>query len=251
MLDPARFSTDASIEMRVAIAEKVEELTIASTTPAVIIDQSGQPLQQLAPRESYRVQKLDNRIQFGSWQLPPMILIEPLQGGMVSLNGNLYRGRMLVVIHEGGLWGINAINLRHYLHSVVGSEVSPSWPEAALKAQAVAARSYGLVYYFRPVSKFYHLAATEYYQVYKGISSEADSIRKAVDETAGEFVSYRGGIVESLYAASDDIVAEAFQGMGMSQLGALDMANKGYSYQNILHHYYPNTGVSRIALDME
>jgi len=158
---------------------------------------------------------------------------------------------LLLVADGGNLWAVNYINLRQYLHSVVGSEVSPSWPPESLKAQAVAARSYALTYYFRPVTPLYHLGATEYYQVYGGIEREAPATRKAVDGTAGEFVSYRGGIVESLYAASDDIVAEAFQGHGMSQLGALDLAEKGYTYQQILSHYYPKTGVARVQEDVE
>ena len=113
-------------------------------------------------------------------------------------------------MNDGGkLWAVNLVNLRNYLHSVVASEVSSSWPQEALKAQAVAARSYALTYYFKPMSSLFQLGATEYYQVYSGIGREAASTNQAVDATAGEFVSYRGGIVESLYAASDDIVAEA------------------------------------------
>jgi peptidoglycan hydrolase-like amidase len=116
----------------------------------------------------------------------------------------------------------------------------------ALKAQAVAARSYALTYYFKPVSPLFHLSATEYYQVYSGISREAERTRQAVDGTAGQYVSYQGGIVESLYAASDDIVADAFRGRGMSQLGAKSLAEQGYSYQKILEYYYPGTAVGRI-----
>lgn len=152
---------------------------------------------------------------------------------------------------SGKLWAVNYVNLRQYLYSVVGAEVSPSWPMAALKAQAIAARSYALTYYFKPANKLYHLGSDEYFQVYKGIESEANTIYKAVNETAGSFVSYRGGIVESLYAASDDIVSEAFQGRGMSQLGALSLAEKGYTYEQILKNYYPKTGVGRIEIDPE
>jgi SpoIID/LytB domain protein len=153
------------------------------------------------------------------------------------------------VAKDGRLWAVNYVNLRNYLHSVVASEVSPSWNNAALKAQAVAARSYALTYYFRPANPLYHLGNDEYYQVYSGIEREAAQTNAAVDETSGEYVSYKGGIVESLYAASDDIVAEAFQGKGMSQLGALSLANQGYSYETILSSYYPGTAVGKIVQD--
>ncbi|HEY9643626.1 MAG TPA: SpoIID/LytB domain-containing protein, partial [Coleofasciculaceae cyanobacterium] len=152
---------------------------------------------------------------------------------------------------DSHLWGVNFVNLRQYLYSVVASEVSPSWPMEALKAQAVAARSYALTYYFKPVNSLYQLGDDEYFQVYSGVAREADTTNKAVDATAGQFVSYRGGIVESLYAASDDIVADAFQGRGMSQLGALGLAEQGYTYEKILTNYYPGTGVGQIQQDFE
>jgi stage II sporulation protein D len=57
--------------------------------------------------------------------------------------------------------------------------------------------------------------------------------------------------VESLYAASDDIVTEAFQGHGMSQLGALSLAEQGSTYEQILANYYPKTKVGRIEIDPE
>ena len=57
--------------------------------------------------------------------------------------------------------------------------------------------------------------------------------------------------MESLYAATDDIVIDAFQGKGMSQVGALGLAEKGYGYRAILGNYYAGTGIGRIQMDME
>ena len=69
--------------------------------------------------------------------------------------------------------------------------------------------------------------------------------------TAGEFISYEGGIVESLYAASQEIVDDAHSGSGMSQLGARDLADQGYSYAEILGRYYPGTALGRLQTDAE
>jgi hypothetical protein len=242
-------TVDSLIEIRVAIAEGVPSTRIGASSNAVLMDKDGQHLQKLAAKDLYPVQPDGDSIRFGSWQLPPIVLLDPGVGQSFQLGDRTYRGRLLLVADRGNLWGINYINLRQYLHSVVASEVSPSWHTEALKAQAVAARSYALTYYFKPAHSLYNLGATEYYQVYSGIEREAETTRKAVDNTAGEFVSYRGGIVESLYAASDDIVAEAFRGRGMSQLGALDLAEKGFNYKQILSNYYPGTGVGRVEED--
>lgn len=246
-------SVDSFIEMHVAIAEGVSSLAVGASTSADLLDEKGKSLGQLPAQTLYAASTDGESISLGSSQLPGLVWIQPAPDGVLYVGDQSrpYRGRLLLLTHKGKLWAINYVDLRHYLYSVVGSEVSPSWPMAALKAQAIAARSYALVYYFRPASSFFHLGATEYYQVYSGISREADSVQQAVDATAGEFVSYRGGVVESLYAASDDIVMEAFQGKGMSQLGAYDLAKQGWSDRQILSHYYPSTGVGRIELDHE
>jgi stage II sporulation protein D len=243
-------SVDAVIEIHVAIG-KGGSLDIASSDGATVLDQNGQAFSQLDSGSAYRWQVSGSGISVAGTQLPGAVLIDPVPGGVFYLNHRPYRGRLLVVSNGSELLAVNHVNLKNYLYSVVASEVSPSWPAAALKAQAIAARSYALTYYFRPVHSLYHLGSDEYYQVYSGTEREAPASSQAVDATAGEFVSYRGGIVESLYAASDDIVAEAFQGKGMSQLGALGLSKQGYTYEQILAHYYPKTAVGRIELDQE
>jgi stage II sporulation protein D len=245
-------SVDGAIEMHVAIAEGVGSLTVSVSTGGEVIDaQKGTRLLTLPPQQGYGVQGDGGALLVGSARLSPMVMITSGPRGLIYVGDRAYRGQMLLYTENNRLWAVNYVNMQQYLYSVVGSEVSPSWPMHALKAQAIAARSYALTYYLKPISKLYHLGATEYYQVYKGIETEADTTRQAVNGTAGEFVSYRGGVVESLYAATDDIVMEAFQGKGMSQIGALNLAERGYTYQQILATYYTGTGVARIEMDME
>jgi peptidoglycan hydrolase-like amidase len=244
-------SVDSLIEMRVAIAKGVSALTLNVSTDAELVDQNGQHLGSLAAEEAYKAQANGASISLAAQELSSPVWIEPPPGGTFTLGDRTYRGRLLLAANGSHLWGVNFVSLKQYLYSVVASEVSPSWPMEALKAQAVAARSYALTYHFKPVNSLYQLGDDEYFQVYSGLAKEADATNRAVDATAGEFVSYRGGVVESLYAASDDIVAEAFQGKGMSQLGALGLAEKGYTYEQILENYYPGTGVGRIQQDYE
>lgn len=239
--------TDTQIEMKVAIATKAPALAIGSPAKAQISDDKGNILYTLAASEIYTAQADGAGIVIGDQTLPGVLVINPSDSGVFFLGGKPYRGQLTLVAKEGKLWAINYVNMRNYLQSVVAHEVSASWSPAALKAQAVAARSYALTYYFKPANPLYHLGNDEYFQVYGGIEREAQETNQAVDETSGEYVSHKGGIVESLYAASDDIVAEAFAGKGMSQLGAKDMASKGADYKQILAHYYPTTSVAKIV----
>jgi len=243
-------TVDSLIEMRVAIAEGIASTILIPTTNAAVLNREGTPLQTLTAGKTYAVQADSQSLQLNGSRLPPAIMIDP-GVGTFYLGDRSYRGRLLLIADGNNLWAVNLVSMRSYLYSVVGSEVYPDWDMNALKAQAVAARSYALTYYFRPVNEIYHLGATERYQVYKGTERETDTTRQSVDETAGEFVSRRGDIVESLYAASDDIVMEAFAGQGMSQIGAQGLAKEGYPYKQILSHYYPGTGVGRISQDLE
>lgn len=241
-------SVDALVEMRVAIAQGVPALSLAITQGAVLIDaQTGSQIQELSG--TYSLQPSGEGIQLDGQSLPFAIRLEPLPGGSMTVGDRTYRGRFVIVNDSGKLWAVNLVNLRQYLYSVVASEVSPDWEADALKAQAIAARSYALTYHFKPISSLFDLGATEYYQVYSGIAREATTTNQAVDATAGEYVSYKGGVVESLYAASEDIVTEAFQGQGMSQIGALKLANEGFTYEQILGRYYPGTKVGRFQQD--
>lgn len=246
---PATAQVDSMIEMRVAIVEGAPALALSVDTAAAIVDASGQALMQLVPGQAYTVTTDGAGMAIAGMALPEMVGVALPPGASFRLDDRRYPGNLLLVVRAGQIWAINAVDLKRYLYSVVGSEVSPSWDMEALKAQAVAARSYALVYYFRPVNALYHIGATEYYQVYRGLETIADRTIQAVDATAGQFVSYHGGVVESLYAASDEIVMDAFQGHGMSQLGARDLAEQGYTYLQILNHYYPGTAVARFEVD--
>lgn len=238
--------TPPKIQIRVAIADGVDTLALGSSTAAEIRDRNGRLLRKLPHDQGFYAQT-NGSVVLGSWQLPTVVWIEPTQGGYIYVNNHWYRGRILLASQGSTLLAVNEVSLEKYLYSVVGSEMSSSSPAEALKSQAIAARSYALVHLVRPASAWYNLGNDERWQVYKGLDSEFDTTHQAVDETAGMILSYQGGIVESLYAASDEIVAQAHGGVGMSQQGAYKLAAQGYNYQQILGTYYPGTNLARLS----
>jgi cytoskeletal protein RodZ len=232
------------LELRVAVANGDSALVVGTSTPGEVIDARGKVLGKLAPNDGTNVSPEGANIRVGQWQTPAGVWLKPTKGGYVFVGDRWYRGDLLLVSKGNTLLAVNYVDLENYLVSVVGAEVSPSWPMAALKAQAIAARSYALVHYLRPANALYDLGNTQRWQVYKGISAEWNTTQQAVQETAGVFLSHKGGVVESMYAASDDIVTNVFGGRGMSQTGALKLAQQGYDYQQILGTYYPGVGLS-------
>ncbi|NEO70753.1 SpoIID/LytB domain-containing protein [Moorena sp. SIO3H5] len=234
------------LEMRVAVANGVKSLVVATSTPGELLDARGQPLGKLTANQGSNVKPLGDYIQIGNYKTPAGVWVKPTNGGYVLVGNRWYRGDLLLISKGDSILAVNYVDLEVYLTSVVGAEVSPSWPMASLKAQAIAARSYALVHAIRPASKFYDLGNTQRWQVYKGIKYEWNTTAQAVQETRGIFLSYKGGVVESLYAASDHIVKNVFGGQGMSQTGARELAKQGYTYQEILGNYYPGTSLAWI-----
>ena len=109
-----------------------------------------------------------------------------------------YRG----AIGIGGTTGItpyNILSIEEYLYGVVPGEMSPSWPQEALKAQAVAARSIAIYQYNRYTSAGYNVSDTTATQVYGGYTKEDARTTAAVDATKGQTIQYNGTVAEALY----------------------------------------------------
>jgi stage II sporulation protein D len=240
---------DNVLEMRVAIARDVSSLTVGASSPGWGISTDGTTHCDIAAQTSLTAYPTASGISFGDCQLSGAVWLEAESGGFVFVKNGWFKGRVLLYNDGGQLMAVNFVRLGDYLSSVVGSEMYHHWPLEALKAQAVAARSYALTHHVRPASDYWDLDNTQRFQAYKGINLETVNTQRAVAETAGEFISYNGGIVESLYAASDQIVQEAHGGQGMSQHGAKDHAVNGYSYDQILGVYYPGTSLSRLVVE--
>lgn len=111
-----------------------------------------------------------------------------------------YRGNLELGNLNGSLSVINVVPLEQYLYAVVGGEVSSGWPAEALKAQAVAARSYALAQGNR--FDVANVVDTTLSQVYNGIGAEAPVITQAVDATAGEVLMSGGKIVEAVFSSN-------------------------------------------------
>lgn len=234
------------ITLRVAIAEGQTSLVLGSSTAAQIVDEQGLVLATLNPNEGTSAQVNADTLQVGDRAVPTAVWLLPSEDGAVYVGDRWYRGAVQLSLQERTLLAVNYVDLEEYLYSVVSAEVSPSWPLAAQKAQAIAARSFALVHYFRPASALYDIGSTERYQVYSGLGNEWNTSQQAVEETRGLVLSYEGGVVESQYAASEELVKEVFGGRGMSQQGAYQLSAQGYSFQQILGYFYPGTSLARL-----
>jgi stage II sporulation protein D len=138
-------------------------------------------------------------------EVGPVSLQSIAAGELVTVDGLSYRGFVEVRPNEqGSLTVINVLNLEDYLRGVVPNELSPqAFPELeAVKAQAVAARTYALRNVGQYAAKGYDICATPACQVYRGRSSEQPLSDQAVEETRGMTASYRGALINALYTST-------------------------------------------------
>ena len=126
--------------------------------------------------------------------------VDPAAAPLLELQRRRFRGRLQVRAQDGQLQAINHVPLETYLASVVGSEMPASWPQAALRAQAVAARTYALSQR-RPVASF-DVKATVASQMYKGVEAETGSTREAVAATRGQVLLYGNRLIQAVFHSS-------------------------------------------------
>ena len=107
-------------------------------------------------------------------------LAELSMGGVAAS----YRGDIELRRDEGGITVINELPIEEYLYGVLPAEVYAGWPSEALKAQAVAARTYLLSQLGNHSRQGFDVLASQMNQVYKGYSCEYQATTRAVDETA-------------------------------------------------------------------
>ena len=122
---------------------------------------------------------------------------------IVVFNGQKYhyRGNMEIDIDKeyGKLNVINIIGIEEYLYGVLKKEISPLWPTEALKAQAVAARTFAIFNMNKYIDKGYNICASTNSQAYGGVNHEDPLTNKAVDETRGVIIAYKGNPINAVY----------------------------------------------------
>ena len=201
------------------------------------------------------------------------IVLRPDTNGYVSTKGKWYHGKLMVKNVNGKLIVINDVDLENYLKGVVPSEMPASWEYEALKAQAIAARSFALANLGKQAKNGYDLKDNTEDQAYGGASAETNKTNKAVDETHGLVLTYDMKIISAYYSASaggmtsasvwggyapylhsvpsfDENVKKNGHGVGMSQHGANNLAKQGYNAYQILEYFYQDIKFAKLNNDI-
>ena len=195
-----------AVELRVAIRKSSPQVQIGSSTTGTIRDSRGRAVLQLPELQPISVDSIGSRLEltdgYDEFGQSNAFWLEPAADGVVWIGDRWYRGKVKLVPGDNGVTAVNYVDIDDYLYSVVGSEMPASWPQEALRSQAVAARSYALYKQNKASGQTYDLSSTQTSQVYKGLDGEAYSTRSAVDATQGKVLVHSGKIIEAVFHSS-------------------------------------------------
>lgn len=268
---------DKAEAIKIGLLDGVSEVSVGTSKDSQLISPvHNKSFYKLTAMKAYPFKATGNTISIelqGQWFNLNIsrIVIKPAEKGFISTKRRWYRGEFIIENRGGNLVVINNLPIEDYLLGVVPSEMPSKWNYEALKAQAIAARSYAIANRGKRASHGYDLKDTPEDQAYGGASSETATTNSAVIETKGVVITYNKKIIPAYYSASagghtvnagsvwnkdlpylksvpsfDEGVKKNGHGLGMSQHGANKLAQNGYNAYQILTYYYNNVKFGRL-----
>ena len=262
--------------IKIGLQTEAKDVKIASSVSAVIYDgYRDVALYEITPMKPYEIRRKGNELSIvinrkevglGTNQ----IVISTKEPGYLCVKRAWYRGEFIINNMGNGITLINDVPLEEYLKGVVPAEMPSKWGEEALKAQAIAARSYAVATKNagKHASKGFDLVATTADQAYGGASAEKERTSKAVDDTMGIVLVQSNKVIPTYYHASSGGKTKVWSsgssflqsvpsfdgdrkknghGVGMSQHGAKYLAEQGYNAYQILNYFYKNFKFAKLS----
>jgi stage II sporulation protein D len=209
----------AAEEIRVEVRKGAPRALLGLRGAALAEGPEGAQVAMEAPRATVRAR--GGQILLSKRAVRAPLAVRP--GALpVSLDGRQLPGRLEIWAEGDGLVVVNVLDLEDYVAAVVASEMPSGWPDEALRAQAVAARTYAVAQKMAlgPAARA-HLGSTVLDQVYAGEVREPP--RRAAAATHGEVLTYGAVPVQAFFSASCG-------GVGESAQAAFDLAYGSLPY---------------------
>jgi stage II sporulation protein D len=136
------------------------------------------------------------------------LVVKSSDGRGIWVGQKRYSGILNLFILDSEILVINTLGIEKYLSSVVGSEMPAKWPLEALKAQAIASRTYALKQKGNPI---YDIDSTQKNQVYNGLESRTYKTVRAVRSTRSLVLTYKNKLINALFHSSSGGMTENSQ----------------------------------------
>ncbi len=136
------------------------------------------------------------------------IVVKSSDGRGIWVGQKRYLGKLNLYILDSEILVINILGIEKYLSSVVGSEMPAKWPLEALKAQAIASRTYALK---QKGNSLYDIDSTNKNQVYSGLEARTYKTIRAVRSTRSLVLTYKNKLINALFHSSSGGMTENSQ----------------------------------------
>ncbi len=169
----------------------------------------------------------------------------------IWLGGKRYSGIINITFTNNEIFAVNILGIEKYLTSVVGSEMPHKWHLEALKAQAIASRTYALK---KKGNLIYDIDSTQNDQVYNGLESSTYKTKRAVRSTRSLVLVYKKKLINALFHSSSGGITENSQDVWSNKYPYLSSVkdfdqnnpklqwNKSFS-RNQLQKKFPDIGL--------
>lgn len=138
-----------------------------------------------------------------------------------------YRGTIQLRLGKGSVRVVNSVGLDDYLRGVVPAEMPSTWPVEALRAQAVAARSFA-VRRLHPSTGTFDLYDTTRSQVYRGVRAERDSTDAIIDAEPGAVLVSGGHVVNAFFHSTGGGATESNEYAFVGSKGTVGSSRVSY-----------------------
>ena len=200
VVTPATQRIEHVPNVRVLLGSRSSDATVTSTANMVVLNSGNGQVSTISANKGTSIGIRGGKIAVNGKAIDTVVTLKPTNSDAPFLfEGKGYRGGLTLRANNGTMMVINSVPLEEYLYGVVPQEVVPSWPAAALEAQAVAARTYALHTMEQNKGKLYDVSNSTDHQVYSGVSGEYQATTNAVNKTKGVVMLYNQRPINALF----------------------------------------------------
>jgi stage II sporulation protein D len=186
--------------VRILLVKNVPEIVIETTSSYRVLDSGLHPLFKGDRIVATPVRANASGIQIGSQTFKNTPLTIQSDGGGIKVGKHIYRSALKIWRESSqAISVVNEIDVEDYLKGVLPWEANPEWPMEALKAQAVASRTYALFRTLEKQDEKFALHQDVKSQVYKGKAIENPKTNQAIEDTRGKILTYKGKIFPAFF----------------------------------------------------
>lgn len=207
--------------VRVLLDESFDTLSVSGESQFAIECLTGDQQQVFYNSQPVRLVNRGERLEVRNERgqvvasgLSEVNLIPRTKGRLLHWNDRRYRGLFKALPYGQNVRLINIVYMEDYLFGVVPPEIGERTDKEveAVKAQAIAARTYAMSHLDQYSDQPYDVKSTVIDQVYEGAAAEKELVNRAVVETAGKVIRYHGDFIQAYYhstcgGSTDDIAA--------------------------------------------